>query len=453
MNATTESALMSGIFNSIPNPIFALDEMQCIVLANRAFCDLISASPDKVRGISLGKVLPPAESALFSGDMEQANNCEIAFLVAGGQVRPFQVSVLKSSFGKKALWVITLKDQSEYKRNEASLRESEMRYRTLVNQLPNPIVIHIDRKVVFANDLILAITGTDQEKIIGMDVAELLSDPADPGHHAIFRNLSGDEFVEEEEFEIRTANRKVVIKNFLLRNSRIKYMGQDAVMTIMTDITGRKHLEKYILSRVMETEEKDRKQFAADLHDDLGPILSSIKLHLGLLEHSKSPEKHAEILSICNQQLAETISKMRFIANNLMPRLIENFGLEAAVNAFAGTMQHEGTFSIHVISNLQGRRFQMQTELHVYRIICELINNTVKHACATAATLKLRFSGGVLTMRYTDNGKGYEVADFSQHTGGMGIGNIVRRAGLIDAKIRFVNRKKKTEVILTKEIL
>ncbi len=452
MNATTETNLMPGIFNAIPNPIFALDGKHRIVLANRAFCDLVAVPPEKVRGMHLDQVFPPGESALFRDDPDQANNREIALSAAGGEQNPYLVSVLNSRFGNKALSVITLKDLSEHKRAEASLRESEMLYRTLVNQLPNPILIHIDRKVVFANDLILAITGTDHEKIIGMDVAALLSDPADPGNNAIFRNLSGGEFVEEEEFEIRTADRKVVIKNFLIRNSRIKYLGQDAVMTVLTDITGRKHLEKYILSRVIETEEKDRKQFAADLHDDLGPTLSSIKLHLGLLEHSKSPEKFAETLSICNQQLAETISKMRFIANNLMPRLIENFGLEAAINSFAGTMQHEGVFSISFISNLQGRRFQKQAELHVYRIVCELINNTVKHAGASEAIVKLTFSGGVLTLRYTDNGKGYAVGDISQPTGGMGIGNIIQRASLIDAKIRFVNRKKKTEVILTKEI-
>jgi signal transduction histidine kinase len=232
----------------------------------------------------------------------------------------------------------------------------------------------------------------------------------------------------------------------------LKYLGQDAVMTILIDITERKHLEKYVLGRVIETEEKDRKQFAADLHDDLGPTLSSIKLHLGLLEHAKTPEKFAETLGICNRQLAEAISKMRIVANNLMPRLIENFGLEAAINSFINTMQHEGVFSIHFDSNLQSRRFHMQTELHFYRIICELINNTVKHAGASLATVKLNYAKGLLNLTYTDNGKGYNIDEINSKPGGMGVGNIIQRVNLIDAKIRFMNRKGKTEVRILKEI-
>jgi PAS domain S-box-containing protein len=352
----------------------------------------------------------------------------------------------------KALEVVTLKDLTDHKRAEESLSESEALYRTLVNQLPNPILIHVNGSVVFANDLILGITGYDKNEIIGKNVADLLTDPADLKSTPVVRNLSGDDFVAEEEFEIRTENKKFVIKNFLLRNSKLKYLGQDAVMTILIDITERKHLEKYVLGRVIETEEKDRKQFAADLHDDLGPTLSSIKLHLGLLEHAKTPEKFAETLGICNRQLAEAISKMRIVANNLMPRLIENFGLEAAINSFINTMQHEGVFSIHFDSNLQSRRFHMQTELHFYRIIFELINNTVKHAGASLATVKLNYAKGLLNLTYTDNGKGYNIDEINSKPGGMGVGNIIQRVNLIDAKIRFMNRKGKTEVRILKEI-
>ena len=217
--------------------------------------------------------------------------------------------------------------------------ESEVLYQTLVNCLPNPILIHVDGKVVFANDIIIEVTGHIKDEIIGKELAEILIDPADPKNGSSFKNLLNNTILDEEEIEIRTENRKVVLKNFLLRNSRIKYKGQDAVMSILIDITERKYLEKYILSKVIETEEKDRKQFAADLHDDLGPTLSSIKLHLGLLEHSKDPVRSGEMLKICNDQLTEAIAKMRIISNNLMPRLIDNYGLEASLNSFINTMQ------------------------------------------------------------------------------------------------------------------
>jgi PAS domain S-box-containing protein len=339
-----------------------------------------------------------------------------------------------------------------YRQAEESLMESEILYKTLVNSLPNPIIIHVNGKVVFANDVIIEVTGIDKDEIIGKEISELLSDPVDASNKFLSGHLAGQEPVIEEEFEIRTENRKYVIKNFLIRNSKIKYKGEDAVMTILIDITERKHVEKYLLSKLIETEEKARKQFAADLHDDLGPTLSSIKLHLGLLEHSKNPEKFRETLTIANDLLSEAIAKMRIIANNLMPRLIENYGLEAAINSFVNTMPKKGTFSVEFVSNLNGRRFPRQIELHFYRIVCELINNTIKHAGATIASVKLNYSRSLLKLTYTDNGKGYKVEEINKKTSGMGVSNIFQRVNVIDGKIQFQIKKGKTELKIWKEL-
>ncbi len=333
-----------------------------------------------------------------------------------------------------------------------SVEEGEVLYQTLVNCLPNPILIHVNGKVVFANDIIIEVTGHNKDEIIGKDLADILVDPADPKNRSSFHNLLNNTILDEEEIEICTENRKVVLKIFLLRNSRIKYKGQEAVMSILIDITERKHLEKYIISKVIETEEKDRKQFAADLHDDLGPTLSSIKLHLGLLEHAKDPARYSETLKICNDQLTEAIAKMRIISNNLMPRLIDSYGLEASLNSFINTMQTEGVFSIEFTSNLKGRRFLKQIELHFYRIICELINNTVKHAGASVTKMKLNYSRNLLNMIYSDNGKGYNVDELDKKKVGMGIANILQRVNLIDGKIEFRKKKGKTEVKITKMI-
>jgi PAS domain S-box-containing protein len=345
-----------------------------------------------------------------------------------------------------------MKKADLHKELKKSVEESEALYKTLVNSIPNPILIHVDGKVIFANDIIIEVTGHNKDDIVGKALSDILIDPSDHKRHGAFQNLLEGNILDEEEIELRTENQKVILKSFLLRNIRIRYRGQEAIMSILMDITERKHLEKYILSKVIETEEKDRKQFAADLHDDLGPTLSSIKLHLGLLEQAKDPGKFSETLKICNDQLTEAITKMRIISNNLMPRLIENYGLEAAVNSFINTMQSEEVFAIDFTSNLKGKRFPRQIELHFYRIICELINNTVKHAGASLATIKLKLSKEMLTLAYTDNGKGYDVVSLDKRKAGMGIGNILQRVNLIDGKISFAKRKGKTEVRITKLI-
>jgi signal transduction histidine kinase len=223
-------------------------------------------------------------------------------------------------------------------------------------------------------------------------------------------------------------------------------------MTSLFDITERKNLERYVLGKVIEAEEKERKRFAADLHDDLGPTLSSIKLHLSLLESPKDPETFLSDLKMCKELLNDSIGKMRIIANNLMPRLIDNYGLEAALNSFIKIMQKEGQYTIEFMSNLEGKRFAKHIELHIYRIICELINNTVKHSGATKSIINLDFNRKMLMLYYTDNGKGYKVEEIHDRSKGMGIDNILQRVSLINGTIKFQNKRGKTEVRIEKEI-
>ena len=448
----SNSDILPGIFQAMPDPVFLLDREDRVVIANEALCCLTKFSGDDISGKKLEELFRPGVCSVIKKFRQNGHPKEISVKGRDGNPIPYQVALLQKNFGEEGQMLFVFRDNSSFRQVEESLIESESLYKTLVNQLPNPIMIHISGRVVFANDLIIEVTGLDREEIIGKNIAELMTDPHGPSTKLDFGSLMWDSMLEEEEFEIRTENRKVVIKNFLMRNSRIKYKGQDAVMTILIDITERRHLEKYIINRVIETEEKNRKQFAADLHDDLGPTLSSIKLHLGLLQNMKDPEKFSRTWKICNDQLIEAIARMRIIANNLMPRLIENFGLEAALSTFVQTMQQEGVFTIDLISNLNGMRFSKFTELHFYRIICELINNTVKHADASNATVKLNFENGELTVDYTDNGKGYDVQEVNKKGGGMGVGNIIQRANLIDARIDFTRKDNQTYVKIWKAI-
>jgi len=332
-----------------------------------------------------------------------------------------------------------------------TLYESEALFKTLVKHLPNPILIHMDGKVVFANDFIIQILGYPGNEIIGKDLATLLIDPVDQENTHFLYDLFINPQVIEEEIEIRSVSQKVILKTFLLSNSKIKYKGRNAIMTTLFDITERKNLERYVLGKVIEAEEKERKRFAADLHDDLGPTLSSIKLHLSLLENPKDPETFSSDLKMCKELLNDSIGKMRIIANNLMPRLIDNYGLEAALNSFIKMMQKEG-YTIEFNSNLNGKRFAKQVELHLYRIICELINNTVKHSGATKSKVNLDFNGKMLMLYYTDNGKGYKVEEIHDRSKGMGIDNILQRVSLINGTIKFQQKRGKTEVRIGKEI-
>jgi len=332
------------------------------------------------------------------------------------------------------------------------LRDSEALYKLVVNKSPNLIMIHIDEKIVFANDAMVELAGGPGKRIIGKKIWSMLKDPVILWKNYLLGELFPSPEHMNEEIEIQATIGEGDTRNFILRSSRIRYHSRDAVMSILTDITQTMNIEKLLLSKTIETEEVDRKRFAADLHDDLGPILSTIKLHLALIKKKESDENQKADIGICEELLQEAIEKMSLVANNLMPRLIENHGLEAALKSFCKAVSKEGLFTVELDSGLNDTRFPGEIELHFYRIITELVNNTIKHSGAKKAVIRLSYSNNVLTLVYADSGKGYNFEDSMNKSAGRGLANIFHRVNLIHGQLEIIAKKHGTEVQLRKII-
>ncbi|MEI6901473.1 MAG: ATP-binding protein, partial [Bacteroidota bacterium] len=100
--------------------------------------------------------------------------------------------------------------------------------------------------------------------------------------------------------------------------------------------------------------------------------------------------------------------------------------------------------------SLEGQRFGKETELHFFRIIRELINNSIKHADASVANLRLTYFRKSILLVYWDNGKGYEVKSIMGSASGMGISNLYSRVSAMGGEIDFLNKKGKTYVRIRK---
>jgi len=359
-------------------------------------------------------------------------------------------SAVNLSGKKHVIW--TIRDISKLKYAQELIRESEVLYKTLVNKSSNFILIHMGEKIAFANDALIALTGLTKQKIVGRKIWDLLMDPVIVPGNMLIHELFTDPTHLHKEVKIKASIRPGETRDFVLRSNMITYKRKDAILTILTDITETINVEKLLLNKTIETEEIDRKRFAADLHDDLGPILSSIKLHLGLMQKTCSNDKQKENIHICEELLLEAIEKMSIVANNLMPRLIDNHGLEAALKSFCKSISREGMFSAELVSNLGNIRFPMDIEMHLFRIIGELINNTIKHSGGSKASIRLTYSKGLLSLAYMDSGKGYNPEDAMKKPDGRGLSNILHRVNLIEGQIEFSSIKNGTKVHLQKRI-
>ena len=180
---------------------------------------------------------------------------------------------------------------------------------------------------------------------------------------------------------------------------------------------------KRVLSAVIRTEEQERKRFAKELHDGLGPLLSVIKMLVSGMDEKNSNEVNGKIKQNLRLAVDEAIANVRNVSANISPHLLNNFGLKDSIEAFIKRMGQAEHFHIQFTTNLETQRFNYNVEVIVYRVICELINNTLKHAAATEVTISLQLENEVLYLEYTDNGVGFDVASVGRF-GGMGLDNM-----------------------------
>jgi PAS domain S-box-containing protein len=337
---------------------------------------------------------------------------------------------------------------------EIALEESEALYKTVVNNTLNIILISVNKIIEFTNDAASDFIGIPQEDIIGRNIDELYKSTnsgiegtslAEKIKESINNNHAVEVQLQEKDSD--------TISYFLVRSNTIQYKGKEAVMSIFIDVTENKNIEKYVLKRVIETEENDRKKFAADLHDDLGPILSTIKLRLDLMSnmHPETDELK-ENISISAELIGLVVEKIRTISHNITPHLIDTLGLDAGVRDLCKKIKELNKVDIEYESDIQSRRFSQSVELHFYRIISELINNSLKHSQGQVINLILSCQENKLELTYTDNGIGYNYSESMQKAGGIGLRNILNRVTLINAIIKFQIIEGKTIVKIIKRI-
>jgi signal transduction histidine kinase len=186
--------------------------------------------------------------------------------------------------------------------------------------------------------------------------------------------------------------------------------------------------EKRLLNAVISTEEDQRRRFAKDLHDGLGPILSSVKMSLSALNSQNIAHNNQEILQNTIFLVNESITSLKEISNNLSPHILENFGLVKAINSFVSKIEQTGKIAIIFTSDLVESRFDTNTEVIIYRSVCELVNNTLKHAQASLINIDLYTNQNQLVLVYRDNGVGFDdsLEAGPQHQG-MGLHNLKSR--------------------------
>ncbi|MHB1278319.1 MAG: tetratricopeptide repeat-containing sensor histidine kinase [Bacteroidia bacterium] len=215
----------------------------------------------------------------------------------------------------------------------------------------------------------------------------------------------------------RNKTKKLAEKELQLKDSRIRELMQEQ--------------ELKSIDAMLKGQDEERQRIAQDLHDRLGSILSTVKLHFSTMEEEirKLQDKQHQSYRLATEMLDEAVDEVRKISHDLHSGSISKFGLKTAVNQLIQAIESSNAIHIQFFDNQIDGQDYASFEVELYRIIQELLSNTLKHAGATEVNMQLTRSEGFITFSYEDNGKGMdpEILKKSEGLGMVSIQNRVRK--------------------------
>ncbi|MEO7922672.1 MAG: sensor histidine kinase [Chitinophagaceae bacterium] len=184
-----------------------------------------------------------------------------------------------------------------------------------------------------------------------------------------------------------------------------------------------------LFNAIAATQDQERKRIAEDLHDSLGSILSAAKLKLSALKESQPAMSVDQLANyhVAMQLLDEASVELRNISHNIMPATLSKLGLVAALRNLINQITSHAGIQIYFSSHGFEQRLDEHSEMSIYRIVLELINNVIKHAEASKVTVQLIRHPEYINLSVEDNGRGFDYENALKIKKGSGLGNILSR--------------------------
>jgi two-component system NarL family sensor kinase len=195
------------------------------------------------------------------------------------------------------------------------------------------------------------------------------------------------------------------------------------------------HYQKEILQSVIQTQEEERMRIAQDLHDDISSKLNIVSLNTHLLKTPNlSESEHTEITNNIIDLTKKALENSRRIAHDLLPPVFEKFGLHAAIEELVLEFSTAKNVQINYENELEFSVLEVNKQLHIFRILQEVLNNSMRHGKATSISITFVSKNHQNTCVYKDNGVGFNTNSVNQKRG-IGMQNIESRVNFLGGNI------------------
>jgi signal transduction histidine kinase len=223
-----------------------------------------------------------------------------------------------------------------------------------------------------------------------------------------------------------------------LRN-RHKILKQSEQLKMQKIIELEKEKQLIAAQSLLKGQEEERTRMARDLHDGVGGLLSGVKLSMSNMKGNFFlSEENALAMNNVIMQLDQSIAELRRVSHNMMPESLIKYGLKEALENYCETLNVSGKIKVQLQTYGMEERMEQSTEIVIYRMVQELLNNVIKHADAKNVLIQLMRKNDRFTLTVEDDGNGFDPKEISN---GAGLENIKARAEYLNGNVDIVSSK------------
>lgn len=353
-----------------------------------------------------------------------------------GSIYPVEIHLQLFVENNEKMLFAFVNDISKRKEVENNLKESESKFRNIFNSSSDGILIlDVNYEILNANETLLNLLNYELQEVRNKHIYDfvlpLYVEKLEERAKLLKNNIS----IESIEIEVVKKNGELLPVE--INSKVIVYENSNAILVIVHNIFERKMLDKRIFNSIIYTEEKERERFAKDIHDGLGPLLSTCKIYLHTLKDKVSSDTEVhQYANRAEQLLDDSLLSIKEISNNLSPHILRNYGLIQAIKSFIDNLIPVTKVHFNFEYNSENRLNEI-VEFTLYRIVTELINNTLKHAEASLVSISIKNKESNFELSYVDNGNGFDSEKLLSHKNGYGLINMENRIKKLDGILKF----------------
>ncbi|RPI73796.1 MAG: PAS domain S-box protein, partial [Ignavibacteriales bacterium] len=435
-NALRESqSRLSNIINSAMDAVITVDRSQNIILFNITAEKMFKCSSTSVIGKNLDMFIPERLREIHKMHIDNFGKTGITMRNMGainpisglrtdGEEFPIEASISQVEVSGQKLYTVIIRDITEKKKSEEALISSEARYRLLFKKNPLPMWVYNTETLEFlaVNFAAVRVYGYTKDEFLSMKITDIRPEE-DLYLLKNYLNTERKPFQNAGFWRHRKKDGTIIDVEVI--SHEIEFDGNFARLVLANDVTEKKRAEddlkqsreqlRELAAHLQDIREEERSAIAREIHDELGQVLTSLKMNLIFVDKKITgnqnginiPDLHSEITGMTSI-IDHSVKRVRKIITELRPEMLDQLGLISALEWQTKEFNSKSHIECNLVNNFGETDVDRNIAIAVYRIFQESLTNVMRHSGATKVDINISRNNNNLELEICDNGVGYE---------------------------------------------